>query len=147
MNLVRTLLALLLFTVPAFAEQTAEQFLHTIYDQYKGTDGPPLDDAALQAYFTPETAALIKADSEAAATKGEVPKLNGDPFIDAQDWKIEQIKIAVEEPKPDAAVGTVTFLNFGQPFEIKLGLAKTPRGWRIAEIHAPSGTLRELFAK
>jgi hypothetical protein len=146
MMLVRTLLALLLFTAPAFAEQSAEAFLHSIYDQYNGTDGPPLDEAAMQAYFTPETAALIKADSDAAAKKGEVPKLNGDPFIDAQDWKIEQIKIVAEE-KPDTAVGTVTFLNFGQPFEIKLDLAKTPNGWRIAEIHAPSGTLRELFAR
>jgi hypothetical protein len=139
---------LALISLPALAqEQSADQFLHTIYDQYKGTDGPPLDDAAMTNYFTPETYKLIKADSDAAAKKNEVPALNGDPFIDAQDWQIEQIKIAVTEPKPGAAVGVVTFKNFGEMFEIKLDLSKTPKGWRIAEIYAPSGSLKELFKK
>jgi hypothetical protein len=139
---------LALAALPALAqEQSAAQFLHAIYDQYKGTDGPPLDDAAMASYFTPDLYRLIKADSDAAAKKGEVPLMSGDPFIDAQDWKIDQIRIAVEEPKPDAAVGTVTFRNFGEMFEIKLDLAKTPKGWRIAEIYAPSGSLKELYAK
>lgn len=137
-----------LVTLPAFAQdQSAEQFLHSIYDQYKGADGPPLDDKAMENYFTPEIYKLIKADSDAAAAKGEVPLLAGDPFIDAQDWKLDQLKIAVEEPKPNAAVGTVTFQNFGEAFEIKLDLSKTPKGWRISEIYAPSGTLKELYAK
>src|SRR5688500_4668018 len=106
--MIRIIAAILLalLAVPAVAqEQSAEQFLHSIYDQYKGTDGPPLDAAAMAKYFTPETAALIRADSDAAAAKGEVPKLSGDPFIDAQDWKIDQVKIALEEPKPGSAVG------------------------------------------
>jgi hypothetical protein len=144
---VRTLVALLLFAAPALAEQGAEAFLHTIYDQYKGAEGPPLDDAAIQKYFTPEMAGLIKKDSDAAKARGGVPLLNGDPFIDAQDWQIDGLKIVVDEPKPGIGVGVVTFNNFGQPFEIRLDLAKTPEGWRIAEIYAPSGTLRELFAK
>lgn len=139
---------LTLLSLPAFAqEQSAEQFLHSIYDQYKSEEGPPLDDAAMANYFAPETYKLIKADSDAAAAKGELPLLSGDPFIDAQDWKIDQIKIAVEEPKPDTAKGTVTFQNFGEPFEIKLDLSKTPKGWRITEIYAPSGSLKELFKK
>lgn len=148
--MIRILVAALiaLVTPPAFAQdQSAEQFLHSIYDQYKGAEGPPLDDKALADYFTPEVYKLIKADSDAAAAKGEVPLLNGDPFIDAQDWKIDQIKIAVEEKKQNAAVGTVTFQNFGELFEIKLDLAKTPKGWRIAEIYAPSGSLKELYKK
>ena len=141
------LAALVFFLAPALAgDQTAGQFLHAIYGQYKGADGPPLDDAAMRSYFTADMAAMIRKDSEEAARKGEVPRLNGDPFIDAQDWKIEQLRIAVAEPKAGTAVGTVTFLNFGEPFEIRLDLVQTPRGWRIAEIYAPSGTLKELFA-
>lgn len=137
-----------LLSLPALAQdQSADQFLHAIYDQYKGSDGPPLDDAAMASYFTPELYKLIKEDSDAAAKKGEVPLMSGDPFIDAQDWKIDQLQIAVEEPKPDTAAGIVTFKNFGEPFEIKLDLAKTPKGWRIAEIYAPSGSLKELYKK
>jgi hypothetical protein len=148
--MIRILVAALvaLVTLPAFAQgESPEQFLRSIYDQYKGTDGPPLDDKAMANYFTPEIYKLIKADSDAAAAKGEVPLLSGDPFIDAQDWKIDQIKIAVEQPKPDTAVGIVTFQNFGELFEIKLDLLRTPNGWRIAEIYAPSGTLKELYKK
>ncbi|BCJ91333.1 hypothetical protein IZ6_20680 [Terrihabitans soli] len=148
--MIRILVAafLALITVPAVAqEQSAEQFLHAIYDQYKGTEGPPLDDAAMANYFTPDVYKLIKADSDAAAKKNEVPLLAGDPFIDAQDWKIDQLKIAVEEPKPGAATGIVTFQNFGELFEIKLDLLRTPKGWRIAEIYAPSGSLKELYKK
>jgi hypothetical protein len=148
--MIRILVAALiaLAALPAVAQdQSAEQFLHSIYDQYAGSDGPPLDDKAMASYFTPEMYKLIKADSDAAAAKGEVPRLDGDPFIDAQDWKIDQIKIAVEEKKPDAAVGIVTFQNFGELFEIKLDLVKTPKGWRISEIYAPSGTLKELYKK
>jgi hypothetical protein len=147
---VRTVFAVLLALViaaPAFAqEQTADQFLHGIYDQYKGDAAPPLDQAAMARTFTPELAKLIKADSEAAAAKGEVPKLAGDPFIDAQDWKIDQVKVATEE-SATLAVGTVTFQNFGEPFEIKLDLVKLPEGWRIAEIYSPSGKLTALFSK
>lgn len=138
----------ILVAAPAWAqEQSADQFLHAIYDQYKGTDGPPLDGKALVAAFTPELAALIDADTKQAKAKGEVPKLDGDPFIDAQDWKIDALKIAVTEPKPGTATGVVTFQNFGEPFEIKLDLVKLKQGWRIAEIYAPSGKLTELVAK
>jgi Protein of unknown function (DUF3828) len=148
--MIRILVAALmaLVTLPAFAqEQSAEQFLHSIYDQYKGAEGPPLDDKAMGNYFTPDIYRLIKADSDAAAKKGDVPLLAGDPFIDAQDWKIDRLEIAVEEKKPNTAVGIVTFQNFGEPFEIRLDLAKTPKGWRISEIYAPSGTLKELYKK
>ena len=147
-RLFAALAAFVLVAAPASAqEKSADQFLHAIYDQYKGADGPPLDGAAIAAAFTPELAALIDADTKQAKAKGEVPKLDGDPFIDAQDWKIDAVKIAVEEPKPGTAVGTVTFQNFGEPFEMKLDLVKTKQGWRIAEIYAPSGRLTELLAK
>jgi hypothetical protein len=137
-----------LLAVPASAqEQSAEQFLHSIYDQYTGDQGPPLDGAAMENYFTPDLAKAIKADTDAAAAKGDVPLMSGDPFIDAQDWKIEQIEIAVEEPAPGTAAGTVTFKNFGEMFEIKLDLVKTPAGWRISEIYAPSGSLKQLYKK
>lgn len=143
-------LALALFAVSAPAEeQTARQFLQSIYGSYSGENegGPPLDNASLGGYFTPELAGLIKADSDQATARGEVPMMDGDPFIDAQEWKITGLKIAVEEPKPGFATGIVSFRNYDRADEIRLDLLKLAGGWRIADIHAPSGGLRALYGR
>ena len=143
-------LAFALFAVSAPAgEQTAQQFLQSIYGSYSGENegGPLLDTASLGKYFTPELAALIKADSDQAAARGEVPMMDGDPFIDAQEWKIAGLKIAVEEPKPGFAIGIVTFRNYDRAAEIRLDLLKLAEGWRIADIHAPSGGLLALYGR
>ena len=144
--MLRVVIALILLVSPAAArDQTAEQFLHSIYDQYENDAGPSLDNEALKTYFTPELFALIKADADEANARGEVPKLDGDPLIDTQDWNITDLKFAVEEPRPGFATGVVTFRNFHRADEIRLDVVKLAGGWRIAEIYAPSGRLRELF--
>jgi hypothetical protein len=150
--MIRIVAALILglFVVSAHGEeQTARQFLQSIYGSYTGENegGPPLDNASLGRYFTPELAALIKADSDQAAARGEVPMMNGDPFIDAQEWKISGLKIVVEEPKPGFATGIVTFRNYERADEIRLDLLRLAEGWRIADIHAPSGGLRALYGR
>lgn len=78
-------------TVRAWAaEPSAKAFVETIYNAYKGKNakGVSLDsDAAVRRYFEPKLAALIIKDRKDA--RGEVGKLDSDPFIDAQDWDIE----------------------------------------------------------
>jgi hypothetical protein len=143
-------LAFALFAASSQAqEQTAQQFLQSLYGSYTGENegGPPLDNASLGTYFTPELAELIKADSDQASARGDVPMMNGDPFIDAQEWKITGLKIVVEEPKPGFAAAVVTFRNYDRAEEIRLDLLKLAGGWRIADIHAPSGGLRALYGR
>lgn len=45
----------------------------------------------------------------------------------------------------DAATARVSFQNFGEAKRVVLELARTPAGWRIAEIRAPSGSLKALY--
>ena len=45
----------------------------------------------------------------------------------------------------DQAVATVAFTNMREPKTVTLNLVNTASGWRIAEINAPSGSLRKLF--
>ena len=102
---------------------------------------------ALARYFTPALARLIDADAKAAAKRGDVPALDGDPFIDAQDWEIDAFAIAVKDIGPSKAVGTVKFKNIDKDVAVVLDLVKLKNGWRIDDIRAPSGSLRGLFKK
>jgi hypothetical protein len=136
-------------TVPAVAETgSPKAFLDGIYRSYLGkvSKGIPLSDASvIRRYFAPPLADAIVKDMADANKRGEVPALNGDPFIDAQDWEIANLAIAVKAAATDKAVATVSFTNFRERRTISLDLVRTGAGWRIAEIRAPSGSLRELY--
>ena len=148
------LLALASFTQagPCFAdEQSAHDFLKSIYDTYVGNPdqalGVPLDgEAVIRRYFEPSLAALILKDQEEAAKLDEAPTLDGDPFVNAQEWQIDTVKIAVKEAGPGKATGTVTFHNFDRPETIVLDLVKIHGEWRISDIHWGDETLRELLS-
>lgn len=131
------------------APETASAFLKSIYGQYKGNSaGVPLDDDAIvRRWFTPAMAKLIIDDRARAATQDEVPNLDADPFISAQDWEISNVKITVEEPSPGEAVGHVTFRNFDKADKVDLDLIETKSGWRIDDIHWSEGSLRGLYSQ
>jgi hypothetical protein len=117
------------------AEPSAESFVEAIYGAYKGKDakGISLDsNAAVRRYFEPKLAALIIKDRKNA--RGEVGKLDGDPFIDAQDWEIDAVDIAVRDVAADKAGATVSFKNVDRPRIVVLDLVKLKAGWRIADI-------------
>ena len=85
------------------AADSARAFVTAIYATYKGKDskGVILDKAAtIRRYFEPTLAAAMIKDQNAAAKRGEVGALDGDPFIDAQDWDIKAFNIAVAESAP-----------------------------------------------
>ncbi len=76
--------------------------------------------------------------------------LESDPFIDAQDWEISAVDIAVCDVLPDKAVATVNFKNIDQQTTIVLDLIKIKSDWRIANITwqregGKKETLRGLF--
>ena len=122
---------------PERKAESAESFVAAIYDRYEGRDakGTPLDtEAQVRRHFEPTLAALILEDRASASARGEVGKLDGDPFIDAQDWEIEAVAVAVRHAGADKASATVSFKNTGKPRTVVLDLVRRPEGWRIAEI-------------
>src|SRR5262249_41785506 len=120
-----------------------------IYAAYKGKDarGIALDsNTAVRRYFDPELAALIIKDRREA--HGEVGKLDADPFVDAQDWEIDAVDIAIHEIAPDKANATVSFKSLGDQRRVVLALVKLKMGWRIADIISDrKETLREFLSK
>jgi hypothetical protein len=131
------------------AEPSAKSFVEGIYAAYKGknANGIALDsDAAVRRYFEPKLAALILRDRKEA--RGEVGRLGSDPFIDAQDWEIDAVDIAIREIAPDKASATVSFKSLGEQRTVVLALVKLRMGWRIADITSDrKETLRELLSK
>jgi len=118
------------------ADESARAFVTAIYAAYKGknTKGIPLDsEREIRRYFAPALADLIIKDGNDAAKRNEVGALDGDPFVDAQDWEIAGFDIAVSEPAPGKATATVKFTN-DTPKIVVLDLVKIKNEWRISEI-------------
>jgi hypothetical protein len=133
---------------PARADADAQKFLEAIYKRYVGQNTPGVDlgnNEALLGYFTPELAALISADAEQAQKSDEVPALDGDPFVGAQDWDIKDIKVTVKDTGPGKALGLASFTNMGEKQVVELDLKKLPQGWRIDEIRWADATLRGIL--
>jgi Protein of unknown function (DUF3828) len=134
------------------AEASALGFVTDIYNAYKGqaSKGRPLDgERAIGRYFEPSLAALMVKDQKTAVRRGEVGLLDGDPFVDAQDWDIAGFDIAVSDTAPGKAAATVKFTNLGKPNTVVLNLVKIKNDWRIAEItwlrDGKSQSLRGLY--
>jgi hypothetical protein len=132
----------------AAADAGAEAFVKGIYANYTGTGmqalGVPLDsEAVVRKYFEPSLAAMILKDQKSAGD--EVGALDGDPFIDAQDWEIKNLKVVVVDNVPGKATATVTFTNFNEAKTIKVSLVKLGAAWKISDINWGRGTLRALF--
>jgi hypothetical protein len=138
----------------AAADASAHDFVAAIYDTYVGKDGNGIaldTDQAVQRYFEPALAALIRKDQKEAERRNEVPALDFDPFVDAQDWDIAAFAIAVTDGSSDKASATVKFNNFGKPAIVVLDLVKIGNAWKISDIawqpHDQPNTLRGLYAQ
>lgn len=126
--------------------QSPEAFVRAIYEPYLKSDFPGQPYAQAERFFAPQLARAMEADRRDAKNRNEVPRLNGDPFLDAQAWDIRDLVIVVK-PDGENAKGDVTFVNSGKPTRIALDLVQTPAGWRLADIRAPSGSLSALYSR
>jgi hypothetical protein len=136
------------------ASQSARDFVEAIYRAYRtpsemsaSGEGVAIDNPReVRRLFAPDIAALIIADERAAAKNGDEGALDGDPFVDAQDWKITGVNVDISDIGPDHAMAQVNFANFGKATQVKLELVRLKSGWRIRDITWPEGTLRALYA-
>jgi Protein of unknown function (DUF3828) len=145
--------------LPAYRTALADEVLalalvKEIYAAYRGKNakGIPLDNTAvLRRYFDPPLAALILEDQRNAARRNEAPQLDGDPFVDAQDWDIADFDIAAVNAGPGKATATVKFVNQGAPTTVVLDLVRVKANWRISDVvwshDGKPDTLRGLLSR
>src|SRR5262249_40299771 len=118
-------------------EAPPKAFLDNIYKAYVGKKAKGIvlkDNDTIKRYFAVPLANAIIKDRADAAKRGDVPTLDGDPFVDAQDWDIEKYSINVKMNGSTAAVGTVDFANAGQAVTMTLDLVRPTGTWHIADI-------------
>ena len=146
----RRALALALLAVPIAARaqsSTALDFLKSIYEPYKKLDfkGQPYWEA--KRFFVADLAEAIDHDFTEAKKRKEVPTLDGDPFIDAQDWDIALVGYAIAGAGPtSAAIVTLIEGKNGEPRRLAVFLVETSEGWRIDDIVGRGGSsLRALY--
>jgi hypothetical protein len=129
--------------------QSADAYLHAIYDRYIGAHPKPIDpsEANIRKYFEADLAAKMIKDDEQAEKNGEVPALEGDAFVDAQDFDIKSFAIHVDHETPTNADATIKFTNAGDAKTIRVLLVKAGGGWKIHDIvwNGDEGTLRGLY--
>ena len=126
-------------------QSTPQTFIESIYKPYLAKDFKGLPYGESERYFAPALSAAMERDMEGAKRRGEPPALDGDPFVDAQEWQITDLAIAVRMKGALTAVATVTFANFGKPNRLKIALVQTPAGWRIADIISARESLAALY--
>ncbi len=145
----RDALALALLAVPIAARaqsSTALDFLKSIYEPYKqaGFKGQPYWET--RRFFVADLAGAIEQDFAEAKKRKEVPPLDGDPFIDAQDWDIRSVSYAIPEMSSGGrTVAAIALDNLGKPTLVALFLVETPQGWRIDDIVTRGSSLRALY--
>ena len=129
----------------------ARGFLDRIYAKYTAkTDADGVDlssDTEIRRIFDPPLATLIIADRQRSERNDEPPMLDGDPFVDAQDWLISDLTIAVTRgAEPATVVAEVQFSNLDQPVHIHIDLVRLASGWRVHEITYSSTTLSRILS-
>jgi hypothetical protein len=141
----------MLAAAPAWAAQSAKDFVTAIYRTYVGKNatGISIDSPQARKLITPGLMKLIDADAKAAAKRREVPQLDGDPFIDAQDFEIKSFKVDIKELGPAKATATISFKNeaSAENKPVVLDLVKIGNGWRIDDFHGGSGSIRAYLTK
>lgn len=109
-------------------------------------DTVPEDVTAL---FSP-TLRQLWDDTDARAAEMEMPGLGFDPFVNGQDFQLGDFIVADPMVSGDAATVVVSFLNFGEPQELRFTLVRRAEGWKIDDIESLAGEftwrLSELLA-
>jgi hypothetical protein len=89
-------------------------------------------------------------DMSARSEAYEMPIIDFDPYINAQDYQISDLVIADPVVNGDSATVVVSFLNFSEPQELRFTLVRRAAGWKIDDIESLAGEytwrLSELLA-
>ena len=117
----------------------AEEFRTSRFRIMGGKDRKLLDK-----FFDKNLADLIWKDLTTHV--GEVGVLDFDPFYNAQDADIKNLKVSPAVVNGDTAESTVTFTNYGKKEKLIYTLVKQNGSWKISNINYGEGnTLLKFF--
>ena len=134
---VRTAVALVLIlcgTGNAAAQAPADPvaYVRAIYASYERDQPSAWYDRAYSARLRK----LIDADQKSAKAAGDAGKFDWDPIINAQDWKLTDIKVALVSRTGDRAVVDASFHNLGSDQQMRFTLVLERGKWTIDDLQA-----------
>jgi hypothetical protein len=139
---------LLLFCVgdAALAETTGDPVavVRALYRGYEGKKPPSLEKQP----FSPRMRKLLAADK--AYAKGEVGRLDFDPIVNGQDWKIADLAVTLVSQAQDKAVIEAKFNNLGDAQDLRYDLVRGGGRWLIDEIQSttkPHWTMSKILQR
>lgn len=97
--------------------------------------------------FSPRMRKLLAADK--AYAKGEVGRLDFDPIVNGQDWKISDLTVTLVSQAPDKAEATAKFSNLGEAQDLRYDLVRSNGRWLIDDISSrtkPRWTMSKILA-
>lgn len=145
-RLFRVALPVLLATAAAQAQNQADPvaFVRAIYQDYQRDKPTAWPDRA----YSPRLQKLID-DDKRNTPAGEVGRLDFDPFIVGQDWKIADLKVTLVSQSGDNAVVAARFRNLGSAVDLRYDLVRAGGRWLIDDLQnlaKPRWTLSKILA-
>ena len=120
-------------TDTAAAERDIRALLDEIYAPYASDNAPGREIAR---FMEPQLARAMTQDENG---------IDADPFIDAQDYSPFKPNIQRVSVTGERAEASVNFTSLGSSKTLIYHLARTPGGWKIADIRSGTGTLRSQY--
>jgi Protein of unknown function (DUF3828) len=120
-------------TTWAQTSNSTEAFVRGIYAEY-AQSGPDITGKKVDQYFTPTIVQLIRHD-QASTSRGEVGRLDFDPFCSCQDPDgLKLIGLNITPVSEGKAIAHTTLETSGGRIELRLTLAKVSGHWRVDNI-------------
>jgi hypothetical protein len=97
--------------------------------------------------FSPRMRKLLAADR--AYAKGEVGRLDFDPIVNGQDWKITDLSVTLASQAQNKAVVEAKFSNLGTAEDLHYDLIRSGGRWLIDEVQSmtkPRWTMSKILA-
>jgi hypothetical protein len=120
----------------ALAFDDPKEMLEAFYAPYlrqemSFDDRPKFQSLGLNALF----------DLDAKEAKGEIGRIDFDPYIQGQDWDTKSVTVTSVDQRGGTARATVELDNFGETFELTFALVLERDGWKIDDAAWVDGEL------
>lgn len=131
MRALLTALLILIASTGAEAQNEADPaaFVRGIYRHYQGAHSKGWSDPGYSARLVK----LVEEDRK-NTPQGDIGKLDFDPFINGQDWKITGVTVTLVSGSTDNAVVDAQFRNMGNAEYLRYTLTRENGRWLVAEL-------------
>jgi Skp family chaperone for outer membrane proteins len=119
-------------------------FVRAIYAAYQHDNTP----AWYEQNYSARLRKMIDADRADADKDDDAGKFDWDPIINAQDWKLADLRVSLVSRAGDGAVVDASFRNLGADQRMRFSLALEGGKWAIDDVQSlnkPRWTMSKVY--